>query len=136
MPQRRKRQPTSAFLPGEFHGKRSLVVYGQAERLTLSLSGFIQVRNCSAYCPENCLENTSMKTRTANMFSIQSLCGFEKCFANFMGGVSHLTFVFRTTRLFTQAPSQVSWFSVLCYTPWPHIQIYRLIQLEFVYSFY
>ena len=119
---------TSALLPGEFHGQRSLVAYGQArkesdttERLTLSLLGFFQARNCP----------WSMKTRTANMFSIQSLCGFEKCFANFMGGVSHLTFVFRTTRLISQAPSQVSWFSVLCYTPWPHIQIYRLIQLEF-----
>ena len=53
VPQRRKWQPTSALLLGEFHGQRSLVVYGQArkeldttERLTLSLLGFIQVRNC------------------------------------------------------------------------------------------
>ena len=44
---------TSALLPGEFHGQRSLVAYGQArkesdttERLTLSLLGFFQARNC------------------------------------------------------------------------------------------
>ena len=42
-----------ALLPGEFHGQRSLVAYGQArkesdttERLTLSLLGFFQARNC------------------------------------------------------------------------------------------
>ena len=40
---RRKRQLTSVFLPGEFHGQRSLMVYNRVsesdmtERLTLSL---------------------------------------------------------------------------------------------------
>ena len=45
MPWRRKWQPTPVFLPGEFHGRGSLVVYGPwghneldtAERLTLTL---------------------------------------------------------------------------------------------------
>ena len=52
------------------------MVYGQAhkesdttEGLTLSLSGFIQTCNRRDYYPENCPENTSMKTRTANVLN-------------------------------------------------------------------
>ena len=55
IPQRRKRQPTPVFLPGESCGQRSLVGYSQqgykesdtTERLTLSLSGIINYKSPS-----------------------------------------------------------------------------------------
>ena len=53
IPWRREWQPTSVFLPGEFHGQRSLAVYSPwghresdtTERLTLSLSDYIDHSN-------------------------------------------------------------------------------------------
>ena len=60
---RRKWQPTPVFLPGEFHGQRSLMGYSPwgrkesdtTERLTLTLWKHTVVLGCNQAAPENAL---------------------------------------------------------------------------------
>ena len=73
---RRKWQPTSLFLPGKFHGQRSLLGYspGMCKELDMTGHTHTHTHTCNYYVPENvsCIRDTKVK-----VFSIMELAWMQ-----------------------------------------------------------
>ena len=108
-PWRTGRLPTPVFLPGEFHGQRSLV----------------------GYCPWGCKESDVTEWWTLSPFTVNSLCLCKTGYQSFLSTISHVSQVYQSMGYDSRVPGPHPGFTQLCHcgqapSPYLHFLIHKM----------